>query len=202
MHVYFKTKILLVCLFLTRSMLFAQMGKPLDSAEINKVLIKCEKKFPKFYREFSYIKAHDTLIKNIFFVRPETSLDNGPAKAGPRGNIFIDIKYLQHEEPSFDDDRLIVVLYHEIGHLHYFMTVPVSDRNPEENEKFAFEYSLAKTKELAENGDCALLKVDLKFMKIRSESDNLQDAHVRALKRMVNEPLYNEYLQYIKQHCK
>lgn len=202
MNLHLKINTLLVCIFILINSLFAQLGRQLDSATVNKVLTKAEKKFPKFYREFNYIKTHDTLIKNIIFVQPETSLDNGPAKAGPRGNIFIDIKYLEHEQPDFDDDRLVVVLYHEIGHLHYFMTVPVGNRNPEENEKFAFEYSLGKTKELAENGDCKPLKVGLRFMKIRSESENLQDPHVRALKRMVSEPLYNDYLQYVKQHCR
>jgi hypothetical protein len=201
MHLQTKLKILLVCLFLINGKLFAQMAAAVDSATIHKVLIKCEKKFPKFYREFNYIKTHDTLIKKIIFVQPETSLDNGPAKAGPKGNIFIDIKYLEHEQPGFDDDRLIVVLYHEIGHLHYFATVPVVNRNPEENEKYAFEYSLAKTKELAEKGDCRPLEVGLKFMKSRSETDNMQDPHVRALKRMLSQPVYNDYLQYVKQHC-
>ena len=196
-----KRNILIACFFLANGSVHAQMGKVVDAATVDKILAKCEKKFPKFYNAFSYIKTHDTLIKNIIFVQPETTLDNGPAKAGPRGNIFIDIKYLEHEQPGFDDDRLIVVLYHEIGHLHYFMTVPVLDRNPEENEKYAFEYSLTKTKYLEENGDCKPLKVGLKFMELRSESDNLQDPHVRALKRMVTEPLYLGYLEYVKLHC-
>ena len=196
-----KIKVLLICFLLVRGNVFAQITNTVDSATANKVLAKCEKKFPKFLREFSYIKTHDTLMRNIIFVTSNKGLDNGPAKAGPRGNIFIDIKYLEHEQPAFDDDRLVVVLYHEIGHLHYFMTVPITNRNPEENEKYAFEYSLNKTKELSEKGDCSPLKTGLKFMKIRSESDNLQDPHVRALKRMVNEPLYNTYLQYVKEHC-
>ncbi|MDB5232423.1 MAG: hypothetical protein JWN76_3228 [Chitinophagaceae bacterium] len=202
MHFYFRATILFVCILLINGGSFAQMSDAVDSFTVNKVLTKSEKKFPKFYREFNYIKANDTLIKNIIFVEPKKSLDNGPAKAGPKGNIFIDIKYLEHEQPDFDDDRLVVVLYHEIGHLHYFMTVPVADRDPEENEKYAFEYSLTKTKELADKGDCKPLKVGLKFMKIRSESDNLQDPHVRALKKMLNEQQYSSYMEYVKLQCK
>jgi hypothetical protein len=171
-----------------------------DSATVNRVMGSVAIKFPKFYREFNYIKGHDSLIKNIFFVR-YGGADNGPAKAGPKGNIFIDIKYLENEQPGFNDDRLIVVLYHEIGHLHYFMTVPLPDREIMANEKFAFEYSLLKTKELAEKGDCMPLKTGLKFMQLRSQGTNLQDPHVQALKLMVAEPLYAGYLQYVKDKC-
>jgi hypothetical protein len=160
MHVQQKLKFLLVYVFLINARLFAQVATAVDSATINKVLKKCEKKFPKFYGEFNYIETHDTLIKKIIFVQHETSLDNGPAKAGPKGNIFIDIKYMEHEQSGFDDDRLIVVLYHEIGHLHYFATVPVANRNPEENEKYAFEYSLAQTKQLAEKEIAGHWKLD------------------------------------------
>jgi len=37
---------------------------------------------------------------------------------------------------------------------------------------------------------------------MRSEGENLKDAHVRALKRMVKEPLYADYMEYIAGHCK
>lgn len=127
--------------------------------------------------------------------------NNGPASAGLKGVIFIDIKYLEKGLPAFTDDRLIVVLYHEIGHLHYFMRVAQPDRTPDNSEQAAFEYSLLKTKEMAENGDCLPLKTGVKFMKLRSEGNNLNDPHVRALKRMVQEPLYARYVQYVKEKC-
>lgn len=192
--------ILLVSGLLTGNKVLAQQGDAIDSVAANALIAKCEVKYPKFYREFKYIKAHDTLIKRFIFVKT-TGLNNGPAKAGPRGNIFIDIKYLEGQQRNFTDDRLIVVLYHEIGHLHYFARVEPVKRNADDSEQAAFEYSLLKTKELAEKGDCLPLKTGLKFMKLRSEGTNLQDPHVRALKRMVQEPLYAGYLQYVKEKC-
>ncbi len=194
-------KFIMVC-FIAVALLnvkgFAQQQTIIDSTTAKTILNNCAAKFPKFYREFNYSKVHDTLIRKFIFVKYPDGVDNGPAKAGPKGNIFIDIKYLESEQPNFDDNRLIVVLYHEIGHLHYFMTTPPTKRDIMENEKFAFEYSLLKTKELAANGDYMPLKTGLKFMKLRSESNNLQDPHVRALKLMVTEPLYAQYLVYIK----
>ncbi len=179
---------------------FAQVQTVVDSATANAVIEKCTQSNPKFYREYQYIKTHDTLIKRFIFFRSATQ-NMGPAFANPNGTIRIDLRYLETAVPDFDDNRLIVVLYHEIGHLHYFATTLPVNRNPADSEKAAFEYSLLKTKEIAENGDCLPLRTGLKFMKLRSESDNLADAHVRALKRMVNEPLYFEYLKYVEENC-
>ncbi len=175
-------------------------GNILDIAESNKIINQCAVKFPKFYREFKDIQKRDTLIKKIVFLRNQ-NLNGGPAKAGPLGNIFIDAKYLENEQPGFDDNRLIVVLYHEIGHLHYFMTVPPPQRNMVQSEKYAFEYSLQKTKQMADSGDCLPLKTGLKFMKLRSQGTNLQDPHVRALKLMVTEAPYAGYLNYVSEKC-
>lgn len=193
--------LIIVLLLLSGSKAFAQFtnGIVVDSVTVNAVLSKCAATYPKFYREFNYIKTHDTLIKKFVFMRYNTN--NGPASAGLKGVIFIDIKYLEKGLPAFTDDRLIVVLYHEIGHLHYFMRVARPDRTPDNSEQAAFEYSLLKTKEMAENGDCLPLKTGVKFMKLRSEGNNLNDPHVRALKRMVQEPLYARYVQYVKEKC-
>src|SRR5690606_3518823 len=100
------------------------------------------------------------------------------------------------------DNRLIVVLYHEIGHLHYFNAIPKGKRNPEDSEKAAFEYSLQKTKEMAAQNDCLPLETGLQFMFLRSQSNQTSDPHVRALKRMVNESLYAEYVAYQKINCR
>jgi hypothetical protein len=195
------TCLLFIALLLLTSISRAQQppGTVVDSATANKVLQQCAKRFPKFYREYNYITRHDTLIKNFVFMRYDR--DMGPARAGPRGNIFIDIKYLESQQPDMDDNRLSVVLYHEIGHLHFFSVTPPGKRFTFDSEKAAFEYSLLKTKEIAEKGDCLPLKTGVKFMKIRSEGNNLQDPHVIALKKLVLEPLYAGYVTYVKEKC-
>jgi hypothetical protein len=178
----------------------AQNVDIVDTATANALISKCAQTFPKFYREFQHIKTHDDLIKRFTFIKT-TGPDNGPAFAYPNGVIRINVKYLESQQPTFDDNRLIVVLYHEIGHLHYFMNTPLANRNSQDSEQAAFEYSLLKTKQMAEAGDCLPLKTGLRFMKLRSESDNLQDPHVRALKIIVKEPLYLDYLKYAKEKC-
>ncbi|PWS33828.1 M48 family metalloprotease [Pedobacter paludis] len=165
----------------------------------DKIIDHTEISFPKFYQTFQFIKTNDALIKRFIFIDVKGI---GPAFASPNGTIKINLDYLKNKKPNFDQDRLIVVLYHEIGHLHYYSTTDRNQWNPENSEKAAFEYSLLKTKEMAEKGDCLPLKAGVKFMKVRSLSSDLKDAHVRALKRMVNESLYADYIRYINLHCK
>lgn len=49
---------------------------------------------------------------------------------------------------------------------------------------------------LTGNVDSLPLKTGLKFMMLRSPSYNIADEHLRALKRMVNELIYVEYVQF------
>lgn len=174
---------------------------PLPDAEGKAILAKSAEAFPKFHAVYEDAVAHDKLLRRVVMVRSEGQ-GQGPAFAGPNGVIRIDVGYLEHPRPTFDDNRMVVVLEHELGHLHYFQTTARADWTPENSEKAAFEYSLKMTKAMAEKGDCAPLQAGLKFMKMRSEGTNLGDAHVRALKRMVNEPMYAEYVKWDAEKCK
>lgn len=195
----------LIVLLLTASLFYAQGpgSKGLtaaNEADSNAAMKKASEIFPKFYAVLKNAQRNEPLVKQVLFVRAE-GRSKGPAFAQPPGTIRIDISFIEQPRPLFDDNRLVVVIEHEIGHLHYYHDTQRSDWNPENSEKAAFEYSLKKTREMAEKGDCAPLQSGLKFMKMRSEGNNLGDAHVRALKRMVNEPLYAEYVAWAAQHC-
>lgn len=180
--------------------LFAQTGENAVPDSIGYSAIqKSAQSFPKFYREFQDIRSKDHLIKKFRFIETKKL---GPAFASPKGIITINIAFLNNIKPGFDDNRLIVVLYHEIGHLHYFVTTAPAARNSEDSEKAAFEYSLLKTREIAEKGDCLPLATGVRFMKQRSLSNEIQDPHVSALKHMVTEPLYHEYVKYVNEKCK
>ena len=167
---------------------------PVDQARGDAILAKTATSFLKFHAAYEDVRANDKLIKNVVLVEAG---NKGPAFASPNGVIRIDLSYLENPKPNFDDNRLIVVLYHEIGHLHYFVTVPKEQWTSDRSEQAAFEYSLLKTKEMAEKGDCGPLKTGVHFMKLRSEGTNLDDPHVRALKRIVTEPLYAGYVKYV-----
>ncbi|WP_151086784.1 hypothetical protein [Hymenobacter baengnokdamensis] len=173
---------------------------PVDSATARTALAGAAQRFPKFYQTLRAVQQHDTLLRRFVVVRSALPLAT-PAMAFPNGAVRLDLRYLQHSQPGFDDNRLVVVLYHEIGHLHYFRTVAPASRTPEASERAAFDYSLLKTRELADAGDCKPLQTGLYFMRLRSQSADIADPHVQALKSLVREPAYANYQRYVAEHC-
>ncbi|GAB3860903.1 hypothetical protein GCM10028822_39560 [Hymenobacter terrigena] len=180
----------------------AQLARaaPVDSATARLALAASARLYPKFYRALREVQQQDTLLKRFVLVQNERRTD-GPAAAFPNGVVRLDIRFLQSPQPGFDDNRMVVVFYHEIGHLHYFRTVPLAGRTPDASERAAFDYSLLQTRRLAEAGDCQPLQTGLKFMLLRSQSSDLSDPHVRALQNLVREPAYADYRAYVARHC-
>jgi hypothetical protein len=176
----------------------AQHFKVLDTAGY-RIIEENKTAFPKFYQLFHQLLDQEPLLKQVVFINKKTG---GPGFANPNGTITLNLDYFILKKSRFDDNRWLVVLFHEVGHLHYFDKTPRPRRNPEDSEKAAFEYSLQKTKEMAMNNDCLPLKSGLQNMLLRSQSNETSDPHVRALKRMVNEPLYAEYVAFQKANCK
>jgi hypothetical protein len=185
----------LFCFILSVLLLNSSFSQVNVDAQIgNSIIQSFSQELPKFYTAYEKIKS-DKYFKGYRFIRGNGS--GTPAKAnGKNGIIILDLSFIENNVDTYDDNRLVVVVYHELGHLYYFKKNEESNRNSQDNEKFAFEFSLKKTKELAEKGDCEPLKTGVKFMSLRSQSNNLNDEHVRALKIMVNEPLFESYRSY------
>jgi hypothetical protein len=177
----------------------AQHPKITDTAGY-RVIEEKKASFPKFYKVLHDVLENEPLLKQLAFINKKGA---GPGKANAQmGRVTINLNNFINKNPQIDDNRMVVILYHEIGHLHYAKNTPVEQKNSEDNEKAAFEYSLLKTKDMAKQGDCGPLKTGLHFMLLRSKSNNTNDPHVRALKRMIKEPLYESYVTYQKEHCK
>lgn len=190
--------IIITLLICTNFIATAQHVKVTDATGY-RIVEENQKAFPKFYKLFHHLLENEPLLKQVVFINKK---GQGPGFANPNGTVTLNLDYFVNKKPHFDDNRLIVVLYHEIGHLRYFNKTAKGKRNPEDSEKAAFEYSLQKTKEMAVNKDCLPLKAGLHFILLRSQSNEMSDPHVRALKRMVNEPLYAGYVAYQKEKCK
>lgn len=193
-----KILIPIIVLFFFSIIANAQHSKVTDTLGY-RIIEENKTAFPKFHQLFHQLLDQEPLLKQVVFINKKAT---GPGFADPNGRITLNLDYFINKKPRFDDNRLLVVLYHEIGHLHYFDKIPRPKRNPEDSEKAAFEYSLQKIKEMAMNNDCLPLKSGLQNMLLRSQSNENGDPHVRALKRMVNEPLYAEYVAYQKTNCK
>lgn len=111
--------------------------------------------------------------------------------------VTINNYYLRNDTPQavqddFPDDRLVIVLFHEIGHLEYFKSTLPNERNCEDSEYAAFEHSLVKAKELAEQGgDFGPLQQALKHIRLRQQSGKEDKDYQAALNRIVSSELWN-----------
>ncbi len=193
-----RISLIVTALFFISAKVKAQHPKVPDTAGYC-IIQENKEAFPKFYKLFHQLLANEPLLKQVTFINKK---GKGPGFANPNGTVVLDLDFFINKKPRYDDNRLIVILYHEVGHLHYYKKTDRAKWNPEDSEKAAFEYSLLKTKEMAEAKDCLPLKTGLHFMLLRSQSNETSDPHVRALKRMVNEPLYAEYVAYQREVCK
>lgn len=173
---------------------------PVDSATARVLLAQAARQYPKFGQALADVRQHDPLLRRFVVVTASGPLGS-PTAAFGNGAVRLDRRFLEQPQPGFDDNRLVVVLYHEIGHLHYFAQVPPGQRNSSASEQAAFEYSLSKTRQLAEAGDCRPLQTGLYYMQQRSRSNNLADPHVVALQRLVASPLFADYQRYVAARC-
>jgi hypothetical protein len=155
-----------------------------------------EIRFPKFNRELNNLLDNDNKLKYLKFIRANGS--RGPAFAQPNdGSMTFDLYYFESQVPEFDDNRLVVVLYHELGHLYDNVSSTASER-----EEQAFRFSILKLRKLADTGDCEPLATGLKNMRLRSNSNNLSDPHSIGLKNLVSSSLFLESEKYVSNGCK
>lgn len=150
---------------------------------------------PKFNRELNLILDIDSKVKSIKFIR--TTGNQNPASAQQStGTMVFDLYYIENNIRDYDDNRLVVVLFHELGHLYDNV-----GRTTVEREEAAFNFSISKLRKLADLGDCEPLITGLKFMKLRSTQNLNSDPHTVALKKLVLTESFKDNEKYIENGC-
>lgn len=150
--------------------------------------------------------------KNGFKILKENSPWHGPGIVNYEKNcVVLNLKYLTRQIESFDENALIGILYHEIGHLEYFKQYPVTRENftedyKAESEYYAFEYSLITLLNIANDGDAEPLKVLFekisdrikKIQRNDFEDENNSLSHINALQKISKSKIYSLCNQYLK----
>lgn len=168
------------------------------SRELGFMILKSnESLYPKFNRELNNILDTEVRLKSVKFIRGNKK--GSPAFASLyEGSITFDISFIEAPDANYDDNRFVVVLYHELGHLYDNVSSTAAEK-----EEQAFRFSLMKLRKLSESGgDCGPLETGIKFMRLRSKSGNVEDPHTIALKKIVSSALFLEYDEFVKNGCK
>ncbi|MCI0727631.1 MAG: hypothetical protein L0332_13040, partial [Chloroflexi bacterium] len=119
--------------------------------------------------------------------------DYPPGRGTGHHLIILNNWYIRRMDTEYDEDRMIVVLFHEQGHLEYFKTFghePTQEEiDEEESEYRAFKYSLEKCREIAKEGNPGPLISAIIFITKRSKSGKEPAVYQAALDRLMNEPI-------------
>ena len=101
---------------------------------------------PKLERQVKNLRLSHTIN-----IKPEgPNYEYGPASSHEdNGSQWITINnfYLRNDIPQniqddYPDDRLVIVLFHEVGHFEYFDSTPIDQRSDEDSEFMIISFIL------------------------------------------------------------
>jgi len=107
--------------------------------------------------------------------------------------VILNNYFLRVDDPNFSEDRLIVVLFHELGHMKYFAEVPKLERIQEDSEFRAFENSILETRRLAEQqNDPGPLNLAMRCIALRQISGREPQHYQAAIDRIIASELWKD----------
>jgi hypothetical protein len=106
--------------------------------------------------------------------------------------VIINNWYIRGMVPDYSENRMIVVLYHELGHIAYFKGLGGRSADDAESEFQAFKNSLVECRKLAQGGDKGPLRTALHFIGQRQTSGHEPAYYQTALDRIVVDSLWGE----------
>tara|TARA_B110000483_G_C17970628_1_gene455706 strand:- start:97 stop:684 length:588 start_codon:yes stop_codon:yes gene_type:complete len=161
-----------------------QRAKNLSKDEFSAVLEHCKAHLPKIWETLNSIRESGVNVR----LTAERKM--GPGKASGTDQIVISTFFLTKDLPKYPEDRLVIVLHHEFGHILFNRETKRSQRNPVKHEFFAFAYSIKMAIQLAENGDSGPLEQVVKNLGLRNENGKPKDPHTIAIKQLIKTPLW------------
>ena len=193
-----KTFLLIFISLATATCSFAKSGSihrtnDLSKKEFQAVIERCENELPKLWKTLNDIKDEGVHVK----IGKEQKM--GPGKASGTDNIVINARFLLNDLPRYPEDRLVIVILHEFGHIVFNRSTSQKERNRVKHEFFAFSYSMKRAKKMAENGDSGPLKQVITNLKLRSKNGSVKDPHTIAIKELMKTPIWSECVAYLKE---
>lgn len=169
-----------------------QRAKNLSKQEFTEVLQHVESALPKVWDTLNMIRDNGVNVR----LAPERKM--GPGKASGTDQIVISSFFLTNDLPRYPEDRLVIVLLHEFGHIVFNRETDRSQRNPAKHEFFAFAYSIKAAIKLAESGDSGPLEQVVKNLNLRSDNGKPKDPHTIAIKQLIETPLWTTATSALK----
>ncbi|HIG26972.1 MAG TPA: hypothetical protein EYQ50_03940 [Verrucomicrobiales bacterium] len=98
--------------------------------------------------------------------------------------IILNKQFIEKPEASYPDDRMVGVLYHELGHVKYRKKIDPVTPDMKDDEFQAFSYSLKKCYAIAQaDGDSGPLDTSTRGILNRSKNPNENPEYLKAIHR-------------------
>ena len=171
-------------------------GGSISKEEFKSIVEHCESELPKLWTALQSVKDQGVDIK----ISNEKM--QSPGKASGTDRIVLSSRFITDNLPSFPEDRLIIVLYHEFGHIVFNRNTPRNKRNPVKNEFAAFSYSLIVAKKMAMAGDYGPLEQVTSNLVRRQKTGNQRQKkapHTLALNELIGNELWEECIALLNE---
>ncbi|MCF2949494.1 hypothetical protein L0668_15345 [Paraglaciecola aquimarina] len=116
-------------------------------------------------------------------------------KAQGKNTIYLAPKMFVRKMETHPEDRLVVVVMHEYGHILYNRMAVQKTRNKAKHEYAAFKYSVEYALNMAENGDTGPIKQLIKYLLIRVTKGKNSDPHTIALNKLTKEQFWKDTVE-------
>jgi len=142
------------------------------------------------YLEKERVAGYDIIFED-FRGKPYPYKSNNPGLAWKNDyKISLNTVFFNSTPPpEFDEYRLIVILYHEIGHIKFFKkykdSVFININDDTESEYHAFKNSLLECINIAKSGECRPLERALYFYQKRYDETEDGSSYKEALRKII-----------------
>lgn len=142
-------------------------------------------KYPKLWRTIKLVTEQNV---DVYIQANKKSL----GKAQGKSAIYLAPKMFIRKMETHSEDRLVVVIIHEFGHVLYNRQAVKKTKNKANHEYAAFKYSVKHALTMAEQGDTGPIQQLIKYLPIRMQKGKKSDPHTQALKKLTKEQFWKD----------
>lgn len=163
-------------------------GEGITQQLFDNIIKKNPAKYPKLWRTIEQVTQ-----QNIDVYIEENRKSLGMARG--KNSIYLAPKMFIRKMKTHPEDRLVVVVLHEYGHILHNRQAGKPTKDKSVREYAAFKYSVKHAVVMAEHGDTGPIKQLLKYLPLRVKNGKKFDPHTIALKKLTGETFWKELVK-------
>ncbi|MCF2949498.1 hypothetical protein L0668_15365 [Paraglaciecola aquimarina] len=174
---------LLTCWSLTAGEV--KRGEGISQKLFEKIVKNNPAKYPKLWQTIELVTQKNV---DVYIEATKGSLGRAIGKKA----IYLAPKMFLRAMDTHPEDRLVVVVLHEFGHVLFNRQPGVRSSSTADREYAAFKYSVKHALVMAELGDTGPIKQLIKYLPMRVKKGKKSAPHTQALKKLTKEKFWKQ----------